>query len=156
MLVPASLTGKFLLTSLISMIPVVELRGALPIGIGMGLSPLHALAASVIGNMIPVPFIILLIRRIFAWLRTRPWWEKKISLLEARAHHKGELVRKYRVLGLFILVAIPLPGTGAWTGSLVAALLDIRMKHALPAILLGVIAAGLLVLMISLGVTLVI
>lgn len=143
---------RFLLTAGISMVPVLELRGALPIGLSMGLSPLSAFLASVIGNMIPVPFIILLIRRIFDWLRQRPWWAPKIQWLETRGHLKGNFVKKYRLPGLIILVAIPLPGTGAWTGALAAALLDMRLKEAVPAILLGVVIAGLIVLGVSCGV----
>ena len=88
-----------------------------------------ACGAAILGNMVPVPFIMLLIRRIFDWLRQTALFGPKIEWLERRAHLKGRLVRKYRLPGLIILVAIPLPGTGAWTGALVAALLDIRMRH---------------------------
>lgn len=95
--------------------------------------------------MIPVPFIILFIERIFKWLRKSEKIGKFIDKLEAKAHAKGRLVEKYKVLGLCLLVAIPLPGTGAWTGALVAALLDIPMKKAIPTIVLGVVIAGLIV-----------
>ena len=116
-----------------------------------GLSPLAACAIAVLGTMVPVPFILLLIRRIFDWLRgTR--FGPKIDWLERRAHLKGRVVRKYRLPGLIILVAIPLPGTGAWTGALVAALLDIRMRHAVPAIFLGVAIAGAIVTVLTYGV----
>ena len=131
--------------------PVLELRGAIPVGVAAGLSPLAACAIAVLGNMVPVPFILLLIRRIFDWLRgTR--FGPKIDWLERRAHLKGRVVRKYRLPGLIILVAIPLPGTGAWTGALVAALLDIRMRHAVPAIFLGVAIAGAIVTVLTYGV----
>lgn len=138
--------GKFLSTFFISMVPVVELRLGLPYGIALGLDYPLALAAALIGNMVPVPFIIIYIKRIFAWLR-RHWarLDNLISRLETRAHLKGKTVQKYGPLGLLIFVAIPLPGTGAWTGALVAALLDMRLKNAVPSILLGVcIAAGIM------------
>ena len=136
----------------VSMTPVLELRGAIPFGLAMGLPVGLVYILSAIGNMIPVPAIILFIRSIFRFLRKNPWWEGKISRLEQRAHLKGQMVRKYRIPGLIILVAIPLPGTGAWTGALVAALLDIRFQAALPAILLGVIIAGGIVTAASCGV----
>ena len=134
------------------MVPVLELRGAIPFGLALGLSPPLAFFVSVIGNMVPVPAIILFIRQIVRWLRRHPWWDRKITAIETRAHLKGRVVRKYRVPGLIILVAIPLPGTGAWTGALVAALLRIRMQVALPAIFLGVLIAGVLVTAVSCGV----
>ena len=107
---------------------------------------------SILGNMVPVPFILLLIRRIFDWLRGTRLFGPRIDWLERRAHLKGRMARKYRLPGLIILVAIPLPGTGAWTGALVAALLDIRMRHALPAIFLGVVIAGAIVTTLTYGV----
>ncbi len=144
--------GKLLFTFAMAMVPVVELRGAIPAGIAAGLPPAAAFAAAVLGNLVPVPFIILLSRRVFDRLRrTRtlgPW----ILRIERRTHLKGRIVRKYRLMGLVIFVAIPLPGTGAWTGALIAALLDIRLRHALPALLAGVLAAGVLVTLLTLGV----
>ena len=137
--------GELLMTFLIAMVPVLELRGAIPAGIAAGLPPAAAAAAAILGNLLPIPFLILLLRRIFGWLRKSSWVGPKIDWLERRAHLKGRMVRKYRLPGLIILVAIPLPGTGAWTGALVAALLDIRMRHALPAIFLGVVIAGAIV-----------
>ena len=144
---------KYLSVLGMAALPVLELRGAVPYGVAMDLPLLSVLTVSVIGNMLPVPFIMLFIRQIFAWMkmksrRLRACAEK----LEARAQAKGDILVKYEMLGLFILVAIPLPGTGAWTGSLVAALFDLRMKNALPAIFLGVIAAGLIMSVVSYGV----
>ena len=144
--------GKLIATFFISMAPIIELRGGLPYGIALGLDYPVALAAAVLGNMVPVPFILLLIRRIFDWLRGTRLFGPRIDWLERRAHLKGRMVRKYRLPGLIILVAIPLPGTGAWTGALVAALLDIRMRHALPAIFLGVVIAGAIVTTLTYGV----
>ena len=126
----------------VAMVPVMELRGAIPFGLALGLSPGLAYLVSVIGNLIPVPAVMLLIRTVFRWLSRWPWWEKRIHWLERRAQEKSEVVRKYSLVGLVLLVAIPLPGTGAWTGALVATLLDIRMQLALPCILLGVLIAG--------------
>ena len=139
-------------TFFISMVPVIELRGAIPAGIAAGLSPAAAFVVSVLGNLVPVPFILLLIRRIFDWLRDTKTFGPLIEKLERRAHLKGRLVKKYRVPGLILLVGIPLPGTGAWTGALVAALLDIRLKSAVPAIFAGLLIAGTITLGVTMGV----
>ena len=141
------------MTLLIAMVPVLELRGAVPVGLAAG-EPLWAvLPVSIIGNMIPVPFIIICIRKIFLWMRKKSArLAKLVSRLEARANEKAKVVYKYKLLGLFILVAIPLPGTGAWTGSLVAALLNLRLKTAVPVILAGVTVAGILMVMITYGI----
>ena len=147
-----TICGKLLLTFGTAMVPVLELRGAIPVGVAAGLPPAEACAAAILGNMVPVPIILLLVRRIFDWLRRTSFFGPKIQWLEQRAHLKGRLVRKYRLAGLMILVAIPLPGTGAWTGALVAAVLDIRMRHAIPAIFLGVVIAGIIVTALTLGV----
>lgn len=136
--------GEWLYTAVVSMAPVVELRGGIPIGVGLGLPLWEAYFAAVIGNMVPVPFIIVFIRRIFKWLRVKiPPLGRLIEKLEDKAHLKGQMVRKYKYLGLVILVAIPLPGTGAWTGALAAAFLDMRLRDAVPSIFLGVLIAGL-------------
>ena len=136
----------------VAMTPVLELRGAIPFGLALGLPVELTFLVSVIGNMIPVPAIILFIRQIFRWLRKHPRWDKAITSLETKAHLKGRMVRKYRIPGLILLVAVPLPGTGAWTGALVASLLRIRMQHALPAIFLGVLIAGCLVTAAACGI----
>ena len=144
---------EFLKAFLISMLPVVELRGGLPYGIAHGLSYPLALTAAILGNMVPVPFIILFIRKIFAWLRRiSKWCDRLVTRLENRAHEKGDLVKKYSALGLFILVAIPLPGTGAWTGALVAAILDMRLKRAVPTIFLGVLTAAIIMTIVTYGI----
>lgn len=145
--------GEFISTFLVAMLPVVELRGAIPAGVALGLPPVATFVAAVLGNMLPVPFIILLIRRIFACLQQRGGTAGKlVAKLEARAHDKSDVVIKYRAIGLCILVAVPLPGTGAWTGALVAALLDMPLRSALPTILLGVMIAGAIVLGLTMGV----
>lgn len=143
---------ELLVTFFMAMIPVVELRGAIPVGIAAGLLPSVACFTAILGNLVPVPFIMLLVRKVFDWLRDTGFFGPKIEWLEQRAHLKGRVVRKYRLPGLVILVGIPLPGTGAWTGALVAALLDIRMRSAVPAILLGLIIAGGITTAVTMGV----
>ena len=147
-----SVLHAVLWTFFVSMVPVIELRGAIPIGVAAGLPPLAAMVIAIVGNMVPVPFIILFIRRIFAWMR-KIWkpFRVLVEKLETRAEEKMESVRKYAWIGLCILVAIPLPGTGAWTGALVAALMDLRLKNSLPAITLGVLIAGTIVTLVSYG-----
>ncbi|MCH3972891.1 MAG: small multi-drug export protein [Oscillospiraceae bacterium] len=148
-----SFIGKIFMTFLISMVPVVELRGAIPIAVANGLNLWVAILVSIIGNMVPVPFIILFIRRIFAWLKKKKGrFASLVNRLEARAEKKSDTVQKYAFWGLFVLVAIPLPGTGAWTGALVASILDMPLKKAFPSILLGVIAAGAIVAFVTYGV----
>ena len=144
--------GKCIMTMVIAAVPVVELRGAIPAGAAAGLEPGLACGAAIVGNLLPVPFIILLVRQVFDLLRKHPFFAPKIDALERRAHLKGRLVRKYRLLGLTLFVAIPLPGTGAWTGALVAAFLNIRLRNALPAITLGVLIAGGLVTLMTMGI----
>ncbi|MCI2106390.1 MAG: small multi-drug export protein [Intestinimonas sp.] len=145
--------GKLIFTSLVSMLPVVELRGGIPFAAGLGLGFWPAYLASVVGNLLPIPFIIVYIRRILQWLRAKSIrLNHMVSMLEHRAHLKGRKVTKYRWLGLLILVAIPLPGTGAWTGALVAAFLDIRLRTAFPVITAGVLAAGAAVSALTFGV----
>ena len=149
-----SASGELFYTMLMSMVPVVELRGGIPFGVALGLDIWPAYIAAVIGNMIPVPFIIIFIRRIFQWMRVHmPRLNNLVDKLEKKAHLKGRMVTKYKYLGLMIFVAIPLPGTGAWTGALAAAFLDMRLRKALPAIFLGVLIAGVLISALTFGVT---
>lgn len=136
----------------ISLIPVLELRAAVPWGIAHGLPLTWVFLVSVIGNMIPVPFIIYFIRPVFAWMKKKKWLKSIVDWLEARAHNKHELIVKYEILGLLLLVAIPLPGTGAWTGALVASLFDLRLKNAVPVIFAGVVIAGLITTAVTYGV----
>lgn len=146
-----TLLGAAATTFFMAMVPVIELRGAIPVGVAAGLPVWMAAVIAVIGNMVPIPFILLLLRHVFAWLRKVFGMGRFIDSLEERARAKGKTVKKYRTIGLIILVAIPLPGTGAWTGALVADVLNMRMKAALPAIFAGVCIAGLLVSLAMLG-----
>lgn len=146
--------GEFVFTMLASMIPVIELRGGLPFGVALGLPHWAALLASILGNIIPLPFIVVYIRRIFRWMRRRiPRLDGLVDSMERKAHLKGRKVSKYKYLGLMIFVAIPLPGTGGWTGALAAAFLDMPLRKALPSIVAGVCIAGLIVFCITYGVT---
>lgn len=142
---------NILITFCVAAVPFVELRGSIPLGAGMGLGFFECVLVSIIGNMLPVIFIILFIRKIFDFCRKRNWFVKQIKWLENRVMKKSAVVKKYEAIGLSIFVGIPLPGTGAWTGALIAALLDIRLKDALPAIFLGVVIAGLLLGGVSYG-----
>lgn len=140
-----------LMTFFLAMVPVLELRGAIPAGVAAGLSPIAACGIAVVGNLIPVPAVVLLTRRIFAWFRKKNLFHGFFDKVERRVHDKGSLVRKYRLLGLVLLVAIPLPGTGAWTGAMVAAFLDISLRRAFPTIAVGVAIAGAITTAITCG-----
>ena len=149
-----SVWGNILMTLLISMVPVVELRGAIPAAGIAGLDIRIALPVAIVGNLIPVPFIIVFIRKIFKWLQAKSQrLGSLVRRLEAKADAKKSQVLKYEFWGLMILVAIPLPGTGAWTGALVAAMLDMQLKRAFPAIAVGVAVAGLIVTTATYGVS---
>ena len=149
-----ALLGRMTFTALVSMIPVVELRGGIPFGVALGLTHWEAFLAAVIGNFIPLPFIVVYIRRIFQWMRRHlPALNNLVDKLEKKAHLKGRKVTKYKYLGLMIFVAIPLPGTGGWTGALAAAFLDMPLRKALPAMIAGVFIAGFLVTGITYGFT---
>ena len=145
--------GELCFTILVSMIPVVELRGGIPFGVARGLPVPAAYLAAVIGNLLPVPFIIIYIQRIFQWMRQKlPRLNRLVDSLEKKAHLKGQVVTKYKYLGLLIFVAIPLPGTGAWTGALAAAFLDMPLRRAIPSICAGVLIAGLAISILTYGV----
>ena len=137
---------EIVFTMLVSMLPVIELRGGIPFGVALWLNPWVAFAASIVGNILPLPFILVYIRRIFLWMRRHmPRLNALVDKLEQKAHIKGRKVTKYKYLGLMIFVAIPLPGTGGWTGALVAAFLNMPLRKAMPALVGGVFIAGFLV-----------
>ena len=142
-----------IITFLISMVPVIELRGAIPYGVAAGLPVLIAFIVSVIGNIIPVPFVVIFIRKIIAIMKKMSKHVRMFAeWLERKAEKNKEKVLKYEFWGLMLLVAIPLPGTGAWTGALVAAMLDMQLKRAFPSIAVGVVAAGIVVSLATMGV----
>jgi len=128
----------------VSILPIVELRGAIPYGYFLDLPWEVVFPVSVIGNFLPVPFILLFIRKVLEFMKKIKYLDKMALWIEKKAHQKSADVLKYVTFGLLIFVAIPLPGTGAWTGALIAALFDIRMKKALPSIFCGVIIAGII------------
>lgn len=145
--------GNLIMTFLVSMVPVIELRGAIPLGVLNGLDVGPALLVAILGNLVPVPFIIIFIRKIFKWMQGKSEFLANIvHKMEEKADKKKEQVLKYEFWGLLVLVAIPLPGTGAWTGALVAAMLDMQLKRAMPAIVLGVVIAGIVVTIATYGV----
>lgn len=146
-------TGNIIMTFLVSMVPVIELRGAIPLGVLNGLDVGTAMIVSIVGNLVPVPFIIIFIRKIFKWMQTKSKaLAKVVHKMEEKADKRKDQVLKYEFWGLLLLVAIPLPGTGAWTGALVAAMLDMQLKRAFPAIFLGVVTAGIIVTIATYGV----
>ncbi len=147
--------AKFAYVAVISMVPVIELRGAIPVGLAMGLPLLPTLLVAIIGNMFPIPFVLLLVEKVFGWMRNwGPFFVKIVDYFEGRAKKNTGSVKKYgEALGLMVFVAIPLPGTGAWTGALIASMLHMKKwKLAFPAIFLGVVIAGLVVCAVSYGI----
>lgn len=140
-----------LIAFIVSLLPVLELRGGLIVAKLLEISFIKAFIICFIGNLLPIPFILLFIRKIFSILKRVECIKKLIDRIEAKSIRKADNVKKYRLWGLFIFVAIPLPGTGAWTGALIADLLDIRMKHSFPAIASGVFVAGIIISVFSYG-----
>ena len=137
---------------LISMIPIVELRGAIPFGVALGLEWHIAYILGVIGNILPVPFIIFLFRPIIEYMENTKLFGKLASKLKHRTKSKMSDMgkkNKFKLFGLFLFVAIPLPGTGAWTGSAIAALMIMRVKHSFFVITAGVMSAGVIMLAVS-------
>lgn len=146
--------GQMTFTTIVSMLPILELRGGIPFGVALGLTHWQAFLAAVVGNFIPLPFIVVYIRRVFQWMRRHlPSLNQMLDRLERKAHLKGRKVSKYKYLGLMIFVAIPLPGTGGWTGALAAAFLDMPLRRAIPAITVGLFVAGFLVTGLTYGFT---
>lgn len=144
--------GKEAALFIISMIPIVELRGAIPFGAALGMPIYQVFSLAVLGNLLPVPFIILFVRPVFNWLKTTRLLSRFANWLETKILSKADKVTRYEMLGLLLFVAIPLPGTGAWTGAGIAALLGMRMKHAFISICAGVLIAGVIMTILSYGV----
>ena len=149
----STIAGKIIMTMAVSAVPVVELRGGIPYGVVQGLPIWLAFLASVFGNMLPIPVILLFLDKVFDWMRSYEKLAPIVHRLGAKAHLQGRKVIKYRKLGLMILVAIPLPGTGAWTGALVASVLDIPPRESIAPIFWGVVIAGILVTIATFGVS---
>ena len=140
-----------LIAFLASMLPVIECRGGMIIAKGFGIPFLRAFLLCYAGNMIPVPFILLFIKQIFAFMKKHNILTKFIAFLEGKTARNQEKVMRYKQWGLLLFVAVPLPGTGGWTGSLFAALLNIDFKKALPIIALGVFIADVIMSLFTYG-----
>lgn len=143
--------SRELVIFIISMIPILELRGGLVAASLLQVPITTAVPICIIGNVIPVPFILLFIRQIFKLLRNVKGIGSLIRKLEARAMGKSDSIRKYEFWGLVLFVGVPLPGTGAWTGSLIAALLEVDFKKAILAVLLGIAMATVIMSVVSYG-----
>ncbi len=144
---------NWLVVLLISMIPLLELRGSILVaGILLQMGFVQTFIPAVMGNMLPIPFILLFIRVIFGRLKKIPKIRKFPYWCEKKALKHSDQIRKYGYFGLYLFVAIPLPGTGAWTGSLAAALFGLDFKKSLLAVFLGVVTAGLVMSVIAFGV----
>lgn len=140
-----------LIIFIISLFPVLELRGGLIAAGLLNIPFAKAFIICFVGNMLPIPFILLFIRKMFEVMKQWKPFQKIIKKMEQKAEKNSEKILKYELWGLLLLVAIPLPGTGAWTGALVAALMDMSLKRSLPTIALGVIIAGLIVSAVMYG-----
>ena len=146
------IVGRELCVFFCSMIPIIELRGAMPIGAALKMSPLATYLISVAGNMLPVPFILLFIKAIIKLMQKSKFFSKFANWLVAKAEKNKEKISKYGFWGVALFVMIPLPGTGAWTGSLVCAMLDMPFWKAILSTLLGVMAAGVIMSLVSFGI----
>lgn len=144
--------SREMIVFIISMVPILELRGGLLAASVLNINITRALWICIIGNIIPVPFILLLITPIFNWLKQTKTFRPMVEKMEARALSKREQVEKYEFWGLVLFVGIPLPGTGAWTGTLAASLLDMDFKSSVIAVMLGVVLAGVIMGLLSMGV----
>lgn len=141
-----------LIIFVISMIPILELRGGMIAASLLKVELLPAFFICYIGNIIPIPFILLFIRKIFQFLRDKKGFSKIIEKLEVRSMRKSEKVQRWRDWGLLVFVAVPLPGTGGWTGALIAALMDMRIKKSFPIIAAGVLIAGVIMAVLTYGI----
>lgn len=145
---------SYILTFLMSMVPIVELRGGIPFGVGLGLPWWHAVILCMFGNMVPVPFIFFFARRILEWGSDKPVIGKFFSWCLKKGHHGGEKLTEKAGRGIFwallFFVGIPLPGTGAWTGTLAASLLDLDFKKTVTAVLCGVALAAVIITILTL------
>ena len=144
--------GKELIVFIISLMPILELRGGLIAATLLELSPLKSFIICFIGNIIPIPFILWLITPIFDWLKKRKLFKGIVTKLENMADRKKENIEKFQYIGLLLFVGIPLPGTGAWTGCLIASMLDMNKKKAMLYAILGVVMAGIIMMALSYGI----
>ena len=144
--------GKELLVFIISLMPILELRGGLIAAALLGLNPIKSYIIAIIGNIIPVPFILWFINRILEWMRNSKHFSKIAKWLDKKVEkHKGQ-IEKYGFWGLVLFVGIPLPGTGAWTGCLIASVLEMDRKKSFIAAMIGILMASIIMMIISFGV----
>ena len=143
--------ARELIVFLVSLMPILELRGGIIAGFALQMEWLPTFLIAFVGNLIPIPFILLFIRYIFKVLKKTPM-RSFVHWCERKADQKSEQIRKYAYLGVFLFVAIPLPGTGAWMGALISALLNMDPKKTFPVIMMGVLTAGIIVSVLSFGV----
>ena len=143
--------AKEVVVFIISMIPILELRGGLIVASLLQVPITTAVPLCILGNIIPIPFILLFIKQVFKWLKKVKVFRGLIEKIENRAMNKSDSIKQYEFWCLVLFVGIPLPGTGAWTGSLIAALLEIDMKKAILAELLGIIIATVIMALFSYG-----
>jgi len=144
--------SKELIAFVVSMVPILELRGGLLAASWMHIDMIRAIVICIIGNIIPIPFILLLITKIFNKLKQTRTFRPMVEKLENKALGKKDQIEKYEFWGLVLFVGIPLPGTGAWTGALIASLLGIRFRKAFPAIILGILLATCIMTIVSYGI----
>jgi len=150
-----SIIGKYILVFFVSMVPLIELRGAIPIAVGLGLDKLISFIIAIIGNMIPVPIIYLFARKVLEWGKDKKYIGKFFTWCLNKGERGGQKLEAKAGRGLywalFIFVGIPLPGTGAWTGTLAASMLKLDFKKTVIAVMAGVLLAGLIMMAISFG-----
>ncbi len=148
------IVGKELCVLFCSMIPIIELRGAIPMGAVLGMPWYLTFILSVIGNLLPVPFILLFIKKVIVWMTASKvrFFNKFAGFLNRKVEKNREKIARYSFWGVALFVAIPLPATGAWTGSLVAAMIDMKFPKAVLSALIGVLIAGVIVTVISYGI----
>lgn len=143
--------NPYLIVIILAMMPVGELRASMIFAAAAGLDWHIALPVSIIFNLIPIPFVILLLRPVLEWIKKMRWIGKYATAFHNKILEKSKKVQKYEKYGLLVFVAIPLPGTGAWTGAAIAAILDMRLKRSMPTISLGVVIAGLIMTIVCYG-----
>ncbi len=144
--------GKEILVFVISLLPILELRGGLLAASLLGLDPLPSYIITMVGNLLPIPFILWFINRILDWMRKSKHFSKIANWLDNKVEKHKSSIEKYGFWGLVLFVGIPLPGTGAWTGSLIASVLEMDRKKSFVAIILGVVMASAIMMLVSFGV----
>lgn len=147
-----NIIGKYITIFIISLFPILELRGGLIAASLLKVPAIDAFLICLIGNMLPIPFILWLITKIFEWLKNFKFMGKVVRWCEEKANSKKGQIENLKYLGLYLFVAVPLPGTGAWMGALIAALLNMDKKKSLLTILVGVLTAGVIMLIVSYGI----